>query len=157
MKKLNYVLFSILLPFFVNAQFTFHNPDQSAYQVSELVVENNQVTFLTKGDSVLCTFSGSNWSYYNMNKPFSSTSSNDLAVDNNGNYWMGYYNGLAKYDGATLTEYTTSNAGMKNNYVKSIAFDNNNVGYVSHGSYGISMLSNNNWTHNPNFTGSLLH
>ena len=44
-------------------------------------------------------------------------------VDGSGYKWIGTGRGLAKFDGTTWTFYTTSNSGLPNNYVQSIAID----------------------------------
>jgi hypothetical protein len=39
-----------------------------------------------------------------------------IAIDGQGNKWIGTYGGLAKFDGVNWTVYKTSNSGLPDNY-----------------------------------------
>ncbi|MCX8159293.1 MAG: two component regulator propeller domain-containing protein, partial [Candidatus Pacearchaeota archaeon] len=46
-----------------------------------------------------------------------------LAIDAQGNRWIGTWRGLAKFDGTNWIVYNTSNSGLPNNYVFAIEID----------------------------------
>jgi len=46
-----------------------------------------------------------------------------LAIDEQGNLWIGTGGGLAKFDGETWTAYDTSNSGLPDNWIWSLAID----------------------------------
>jgi ligand-binding sensor domain-containing protein len=65
------------------------------------------------------------WTVYNTSN--SGLPSNDvraIAIDGQGNKWIGTPNGgLAKFDGVNWTVYNTSNSGLPSNSVHAIAID----------------------------------
>jgi ligand-binding sensor domain-containing protein len=46
-----------------------------------------------------------------------------IAIDGQGNKWIGTRGGLVKFDGVNWTVYNTSNSGLPDNYVRAIAID----------------------------------
>ncbi|MDR3653910.1 MAG: two-component regulator propeller domain-containing protein [Paludibacter sp.] len=82
----------------------------------------------------LSKFDGKKWTTYNTaNSGIPTNYVTSVFIDLQGNKWIGtepYYDGstysgggLAKFDGATWTVYTTSNSGLPSNNVTSIAID----------------------------------
>jgi|WetSurSiteA1Bulk_404760.scaffolds.fasta_scaffold01395_5 ligand-binding sensor domain-containing protein len=76
----------------------------------------------------LSKFAGSNWTTY-----FDRTQINAFAIDADGYIWVSTYNyiegisnGVLKFDGMNWTTYNTTNSGLVNNGVISIAIDNHN-------------------------------
>ncbi len=62
-----------------------------------------------------------------------------------GNKWFGTYNGIAKFDGENWTIYDSSNSGLNDNLINSIAIDG--LGNKWFGTYnGIAKYSEDNWT-----------
>ena len=72
-----------------------------------------------------------------------------VAVDDNNNKWFGTAAGVAKYDNATWTVYTTSD-GLIDNFTKCIAVDKNNNIWVGTNN-GVSKFNGTTWT---NYTTS---
>ncbi|MCX8159294.1 MAG: hypothetical protein N3D20_03370, partial [Candidatus Pacearchaeota archaeon] len=72
----------------------------------------------------LAKFDGTNWTvYYTSNSGLPYNDVLSLAIDAQGNKWIGTAGGLAKFDGTNWTVYNTSNSGLPSNSVYSIAID----------------------------------
>jgi len=72
----------------------------------------------------LAKFDGVNWTVYNTeNSGLPNNGINAIAIDAQGNKWIGTYKGLAKFDGVNWTVYNTENSGLPSNYVRAIAID----------------------------------
>jgi len=93
----------------------------------------------------LAVMNGSNWSVYN---DFSKVPSNDISAITyaNGSIWIGTSSGLTKTDGSSWTTFTTTNSGISDDGVWSIAQDNNHNLWLGT-NWGISKLSlDNHWS-----------
>ncbi|MCD4735138.1 MAG: T9SS type A sorting domain-containing protein, partial [Bacteroidales bacterium] len=103
----------------------------------------------------LAQFDGINWTIYNTtNSGLPDNGVMSIAIDGNGNKWIGTSNGgLAKFDGINWTIYNTTNSGLPNNHVLSIVNDGN--GYKWIGTYaGLTKFDGVNWTtHNTSNSG----
>jgi len=86
------------------------------------------------------------WKIYNStNSPLDSYNRIfEVIEDNNGNYWMGIDDGIAKFDGINWTTYTTSNSNIYNRGLK-LFFDGSNI-WIGH-LYGLSKFDGTNFTY----------
>jgi ligand-binding sensor domain-containing protein len=75
---------------------------------------------LELGGGGLAKFDGVNWTVYNTsNSGLPLTMLSSIAIDGEGNKWIGTYGGgLAKFDGVNWTVYNTSNSGLPFNDVQ---------------------------------------
>ena len=83
--------------------------------------------------------------YYDSDLGFTEVLS--LATDKNGTLWIGCLDGggVTSYDGSSFHNYTTSNSGLPENSVWSIAVDSNNVKWF--GTWGgLAKFDGKNWT-----------
>jgi hypothetical protein len=68
-----------------------------------------------------------------------------LAIDVQGNKWIGTFGGLAKFDGSSWTIYSISNSGLPSNYVLSLAIDAQGNKWI--GTYsGLAKFDGSSWT-----------
>lgn len=77
---------------------------------------SSDTTGVSKFDGVLWT------NYYTVNNGSSLDGNNSIAVDTNGNVWVGG-NGLSKFDGTSWTNYNTGNSGIPSTGVFSVTLD----------------------------------
>ncbi len=71
----------------------------------------------------------------------------DIKVDKNDNVWIGA-DGLLKYDGSLFTRFDNTNSPIPENFVGSIAIDENNVVWFSSSRFkqgGLMNYDGNNW------------
>ncbi len=75
-----------------------------------------------------------------------------VAIDNNGDKWIGTSGGLTKYDGTNWTHYTTANSGIPSNSVRCLDFNSNghlligtNSGLAIYNKVGQGQMPNNDW------------
>ncbi len=108
----------------------------------------------------LAKFDGINWAVYTeSNSDLPSNSVQSIAIDGSGNKWIGtstYHDeiehiwkegGLAKFDGINWTVYDTSNSGLPENNVQSIAIDGLGNKWIGTGYYGgLAKFDGTNWT-----------
>jgi ligand-binding sensor domain-containing protein len=65
-----------------------------------------------------------NWTVYNnSNSGLPNNTVKAIAIDGQGNKWIGTNSGLAKFDGVNWTVYNNSNSGLPDNNVLAIAID----------------------------------
>ncbi len=77
-----------------------------------------------------------------------------IAIDAQGNKWIGTWGGgLAKFDGTTWTTYTMANSGLRNDWVTTIAIDAQGNKWI--GTYdGLTKFDGTTWTTNYSNSGS---
>ena len=68
-----------------------------------------------------------------------------IAIDREGNKWIGTYNGLAKFDGVNWTVYNTSNSGLPGDYITAIAIDSLGNKWIGTGG-GLVKFDGLRWT-----------
>ncbi len=74
-------------------------------------------------------------------------STNGVDFDSYNNKWVAVYNGgIAKFDGANWTIYNTSNSGLPDNKIWSIAVDHNNVVWIGTETQGLVRFDGITWT-----------
>ena len=99
------------------------------------------------GGKGLIKFDGTTWTVYDTtNSGLPDNNITSIAIDNNGNKWIGTYYGLVKFDGATWTVYDRSNSGLPDNYVTSIAIDNNGNKWIGTYGHGLACFNENGFT-----------
>ena len=96
------------------------------------------------------------WINYNSsNSGLTSDHVSSIAIDGLGNKWIGTYpyytgpnevvgGGVAKFDGINWTVYNTSNSGLPNNYINSIAIDNSGNKWIGTEG-GLAKFDGTNW------------
>jgi ligand-binding sensor domain-containing protein len=86
-------------------------------------------------------FDGENWTVYN--KDNSGLPSNNLydglAIDGQGNRWIGTGAGLAKFDGENWTVYDSGNSELPDNLMWSIAIDAHGNRWIGTHSGGLAV------------------
>jgi ligand-binding sensor domain-containing protein len=89
----------------------------------------------------------SQFTVYDMsNSPLPDNNVYALAVDGNGNKWIGTDLGLAVFDNTNWTVYTTSNSGLPNNSVRAIAFDSAGNAWIGTYFGGLAKFDGSTWT-----------
>jgi len=84
------------------------------------------------------------WIVYNTsNSGLPDNSVSAIAIDAQGNKWIGTLGGLAKFDGSSWTVYNTSN-GLPNDWVLAIAIDGGNKWIGTGG--GLAKFDGSSWT-----------
>jgi ligand-binding sensor domain-containing protein len=63
-----------------------------------------------------------------------------IAIDGQGNKWIGAWGGLAKFDDVNWTVYNTSNSGLPYNSVRTIAIDDRVINGLEHMVEGLQNL-----------------
>ncbi len=96
--------------------------------VGKLVIDRNNVKWMTTYQKGLVKFDGVNWTVYDTTN--SGLPRNEIlfpCIDRNNNIWMNPIGkGLVKFDGANWTIYNTTNSGMPSNSFTGLACDSNN-------------------------------
>jgi hypothetical protein len=91
----------------------------------------------------LAKFDGTNWTIYNkLNSGLPSDSIFCIAIDDEGNKWMGTQFGLVKFDGTDWTVFNTENSGIFDNFVPYIGIDDNGNKWIGN-LYKISIYNEN--------------
>jgi hypothetical protein len=88
------------------------------------------------------------WIVYNTsNSGLPSDDVRAIAIDGQGNKWIGTYGGgLAKFDGVNWTVYNTSNSRLPSNYVWAIAIDGQGNKWIGTYNGGLAKFDGVNWT-----------
>jgi hypothetical protein len=88
------------------------------------------------------------WIVYNTsNSGLPSDDVRAIAIDGQGNKWIGTYGGgLAKFDGVNWTVYNTSNSGLPDNDVYAIAIDGEENKWIGTWGGGLAKFDGVNWT-----------
>ncbi len=149
----------VLLCLLVSSTFIFsQNSDWKNYSdipnVSSIAFENNFVWIGT--NSGLIKFdktTGENFFYDTTNSKLPGNLITSIAIDKAGNKWIGVSTewnsssyaggGLAKFDGKIWTVYNTSNSGLPDNLVTSIAIDGNENKWIGTNK-GLAKFDENN-------------
>ncbi len=69
-----------------------------------------------------------------------------VTIDNDNIKWLGTKNGLVKFDGKNWQFYNTSNSGLPNNTIISVAIDSLNNKWIATYGGGLAKFDNTNWT-----------
>jgi ligand-binding sensor domain-containing protein len=97
----------------------------------------------------LASFDGNNWTTYTtLNSGLPADHVSGIYIDSENNKWIatfGATGGLAKFDGNNWTVYNSSNTTL-DNYLRSIAGEDNGNIWVGSNGYGLSVLNENGLT-----------
>jgi ligand-binding sensor domain-containing protein len=69
-----------------------------------------------------------------------------IAIDEQGNKWIGTLKGLAKFDGKNWTVYTTSSSKLPDNYIWAITIDGQGNKWIGTYGGGLAKFDDVNWT-----------
>jgi len=99
----------------------FFSPDNSwnMWGVTGFLEENSLVKFDGSTLTTICTL-----------PPEFSTNYSSAAIDNNGIFWIGSENGVARYDGVNWTVFNNANSALYSNKVHVISVDEFNTKWV---------------------------
>jgi len=103
----------------------------------------NEGTYVGGG---LAKFDGKNWTVYNRsNSELPDNTVQVIAIDEQGNKWIGTGGGLAKFDGVNWTVYNWSNSGLPSNNVSAIAIDRQGNKWIGTNG-GLAKFDGSRWT-----------
>jgi hypothetical protein len=111
---------------------------------------NSRLVCLTTGDSIIKTFNGTSWTGYGA-KTYSFDTPPTYApfgfeVDNTGDIWFTSPNSVQRFNGTTVTKYSTSNCAIADNFATQIGRDNTGNLYFTHyGTNGVSKYTGSGW------------
>jgi hypothetical protein len=127
--------------------------------ITDLIIENGKAVCYTRGDSALATYDGVNWTYKgyaSLGFSGNHSSSKELDIALNGDYWLANFSGLDVVSGNSVTNMTAANSDLRNDYLTDLSIDNNGLIFIGYSNgFGLSMVQNGNWTHKGSFTGNL--
>lgn len=147
MKSLKLLFISLLFPFTVCTQ----NPEWIYFSlnhaVANIAIEENYFWLPSFNPIGLVRIDRTTWekhTYLTSNSGLPSNFVNYVAVDNNGDKWIGHSDkGITKFDGTTWTNYNTSNSNIPADNVNYIAFDDE--GNVWFACNGLTKFNGTNW------------
>jgi hypothetical protein len=93
----------------------------------------------------LVLLDGNSWLTLTNNLP--SNVVNSLEQDNDGNIWIGTYEGLVKYDGANFQVFNKSNSPLTDNNIQALTQLKNGSIAIGTSRGGIFIKNNNSWVH----------
>jgi len=103
------------------------NPDWINFtkgnHVRTVAVEGNYIWVGTNGGLVRLDKTTGSMTFYNRASGLPDNDVLAIAIDGQGNKWIGTWEGLAKFDGENWTVYNKSNSGLLDNRVLAIAID----------------------------------
>lgn len=108
--------------------------------VSHMALDRQGVKWIQCGG--LTRFDGTHWSSQAI-------TTLDVATDSKGNIWCAsdlFGGSVSKFDGTTVTQYTSETSGLQSNWVTSIAVDSNDVVYAGCTFVGVSSFDGTTWT-----------
>src|SRR5436190_22207321 len=76
--------------------------------------------------------------------PLESRYKNALMIDGSDNVWIGYRNGLTKWDGTVSTFYDQQNSGLPSDNILSLAYSSQTIWAGT--DVGLAKFSSGNWT-----------
>jgi len=144
----------LLLPFFILLAFNFsfsQNPEWINYTagnyIFSLAIEGDYIWIGTTGGLVkLNMLTGEKVNYNRGNSGLPNNYVRVIAIDSQGNKWIGTDRGLAKFDGTNWTVYNTSNSGLPYLYVRAIAIDSQGNKWIGTWWGGLAKFDGVNWT-----------
>jgi ligand-binding sensor domain-containing protein len=106
--------------------------------IVDLTFDNSGVLWISTNGGGIAKFINNSFQIINSsNSGLPSNFIKQVFFDHMGNVWVATSLGLAKYDGAMWTKYTTSNTNILDNFITSITQDKNNVIWFGTASGGI--------------------
>jgi ligand-binding sensor domain-containing protein len=112
--------------------YNISNSNLPSNRVESVVFENDLVWIGTSAG--LVKINGNNWAVFNLsNSNIPWVWVNDIAVDLQGNKWLGLnHTAISKFNDTTFTAYTSSNNNFSSNIVSSIAVEGNGNIWFGH-------------------------
>ncbi|MEN3038802.1 MAG: two-component regulator propeller domain-containing protein, partial [Candidatus Kryptonium sp.] len=115
--------------------------------VYAIAIEGNYVWVGTSGGLVWLDMTTEVMTFYNKaNLGLPSNFVRSIAIDGQGNKWIGTGGGLAMFDGSRWTVYNTSNSGLPSDFVRSIAVDGQGNKWIGTWGGGLVMFDGLRWT-----------
>jgi hypothetical protein len=91
------------------------------------------------------SFGQSDWTLYNTtNSGIADNNITSIAIDAQGNKWVGTQNGLSKFDGVNWTTFNMSNSQIPSNSINSVAIDSKGNKWIGTNN-GLAKFDNINW------------
>ena len=135
---------------FISVSAYSQNPEWiyfSSNSIANIAMEENYFWFPSYNPNGVVRIDRTTWEKHTYQTNNSGLPSNNVmfvAVDMNGNKWIGHSDkGITKFDGINWTNYNTSNSGVPADNVSHIAFDNE--GNVWFSCNGITKFDGTNW------------
>ncbi|MGE4288552.1 MAG: two-component regulator propeller domain-containing protein [Salinivirgaceae bacterium] len=123
----------------------------TTYTTSQGLANNSVKSIIEAADNTIWVGTISGVSFFDGTSWFSSlsglpsSSGYDLAFDSGDNLWISGANGLSKYDGTTITTFTTTE-GLPNNYTTSLAIDASDNIWIGTGWSGLVKYDGSTFT-----------
>ncbi len=116
--------------------------------VTSLQIENNIIRASTTKGLIKLNNTGIILNIYNTtNSGLPNDNLQAIAIDANGNKWVGtYLGGLVKFDGTNWTVFDTSNSGLPNNAITSIFIDRYDNKWIGTLGGGMAKFDDTKWT-----------
>ena len=137
-----------IFSFFINFAFS-QNPEWINFtygnDIRAVALEGNYVWVGTLGGGLVkLDKTNGNMTFYNKaNSGLPDNRVLAIAIDGQGNKWIGTGGGLAKFDGVRWTVYKTSNSGLPSDVVRTIAIDEQGNKWI--GTWGVAKFDGVNW------------
>ncbi len=136
------------------------DPQGNAWIGTGLWDSDSSVYYPLPGEG-LAKFDGENWTVYNKDNTYLPDARiSALAIDQQGNIWIGTWNGLAMFDGENWIVYNMDNSGIPNRSVLSIAIDSEGTKWIGTFENGLVKFDGENWTvynsHNSELTNNTI-
>ncbi|NMB83636.1 MAG: PEGA domain-containing protein [Ignavibacteria bacterium] len=113
-------------------------------RITDLLIDKRDRLWIAYSTG-LVMLEGNSWSTLTGNLP--SNVVNALEQDNDGNIWIGTYNGLVKYDGVNYQIFNKSNSPLTDNNIQALTLLKNGSIAIGTARGGIFIRSNSNWLH----------
>lgn len=128
-----------------------YNNGPEGRRINTILAEPNSITWFgvwNHDENGISRFDGENWTYINLvggerARPFPNIVLAS-AIDSSGVKWFGKYEGVWRYDGKTLLNYTTKD-GLPHRIVRTIRVDLDNILWFGTAD-GLSRFDRENWT-----------
>ncbi|MFA5031379.1 MAG: two-component regulator propeller domain-containing protein [bacterium] len=145
------ILFSVFFVAAISSNSFAQYPNWINYtngqRVEALADNGNELWIGTGGGLVKLDKTTDSMTFYNKaNSGLPENVVTAIAVDKNGNKWIGtFVGGLAKFDGTNWTVYNTSNSGLPHDCIDAVAIDNSENIWVATWA-GLVKFDGTNWT-----------
>ena len=150
---------------YLNGIASFDGTDWTVYRGSTSGLPSSWIMSITiDGDGAkwigtsggMVKFDGENWTVYNeSNSALPSNMVRSIAIDDSGIKWIGTSprwdgvdyvgGGLVKFDGTNWTVYNTSNSGIPDNFIRSIAIDGRGIKWIGTLDSGLVRFDGTDW------------
>jgi|GEM_PF-1048721 len=144
MKNLILLILIVLLPMMVISQNIQWKNFTCGSMARRIVPEGNFLWITGGGLNKYNVLTGENINYNHANSGISANDGRAVAIDKNGNKWIGMYEGkLVKFDGSNWTTFQTPTPDFE---IQDIAVDSNNIVWIGSWNGGIQSFDGTSWT-----------